>query len=95
MRTSDSKQDVTRSTYLKQVGDSGETLTSYKVLNVHTYAGPGGGYQAAEIVMEFHEGGMVSYSCARWIRRFGKWLCEEPGLSGFLTSTRIPDWVTQ
>ena len=95
MRTSDFKQDVTRIVYLQQMADDREHLTSYKVLNVRTYAGMSGGYTAAEIIMEFHEGGMVSYSSARWKMRDGKWLCEEPGLSGFLTSTRVPDWVTQ
>ena len=95
MRTSDFKQDVTQSVYLQQVAEDGGHLTSYKVLNVHTYADMSGGYTAAEIIMEFHEGGMVSYSSAKWKRRDGKWLCEDPGLSGFLTSTRVPDWVTQ
>jgi hypothetical protein len=93
MRTSDFKQDVTRSVYLKQMADSGETLTSYKVLHVLTYAGPSGNYTAGEMIMEFNEDGMVSYGSARWISRDGKWLCEEPGLSGVLTSIRVPCWV--
>jgi hypothetical protein len=95
MRTADFKQDVPRSDYLKEMANRPENLTSYRVLDVHTYAGPVGGYNAAEIIMEFHEGGMVSYSCAKWIRRFGKWLCLDPGLSGYLINTRVPDWVTQ
>jgi hypothetical protein len=95
MRTADFKQDVPRSDYLKEMANRPENLTSYRVLDVHTYAGPVGGYNAAEIIMEFHEGGMVSYSCAKWIRRFGKWLCLDPGLGGYLVNTRVPDWVTQ
>ena len=95
LRGSNFKQDVTRSVYLKTMKDSGEHLTRYQVLNVRMYAGMGGGYTAAEIIMKFNEAGMISYSCARWVRRGGVWLCEEPGLSGFLTSTRIPDWVTK
>ena len=94
MRTANFKQDVTRDVYLKQMADSGENLTSYKVLNVRLFGGTNGDYTAAEIIMEFNEGGMVSYSCARWIKRGGNWTCDEPGLSGFLTSTRIPDWIT-
>ena len=94
MRTSDFKQDVTRSVYLKHMADSGETLTSYKVLNVLTYAGPSGSYTAGQIIMEFNEDGMVSYGCARWISQDGKWRCEEPGLSGLLT-IRVPCWVPQ
>jgi hypothetical protein len=95
MRTSDFKQDVTRSVYLQQMADSGEHLTSYKVLGVRSYGDSSGGDTAAEIIIEFHEGGMVTYSCARWIKRGGVWMCEEPGLSGVLTSLRIPDWVTK
>jgi hypothetical protein len=94
MRTSDFKQDVTRNLYLKQMADSSENLTSYKVLNVRMYGGASGD-TAAELIMEFNEAGMVSYNCARWIKRDGIWLCDEPGLSGLLTSTRIPDWVTK
>jgi hypothetical protein len=93
MRTANFKQDVTRDLYLKQMADSEENLTSYKVLNVRLYSGTNGDYTAAEIIMEFNEGGMVSYSCARWIKRGGIWTCDEPGLSGLLTSTRIPDWI--
>jgi hypothetical protein len=96
MRTANFKKDVTRDVYLKEMADHGENLTSYKVLNVRLYGGTNGDYTAAEIIMEFNEGGMVSYSCARWIKRGGNWTCDEPGLSGsgFLTSTRIPDWIT-
>lgn len=96
MRTSNFKQDVTRDLYLKQMTDSGENLTSYKVLNVRMYSSASGDDTAAELIMEFNEAGMVSYSCARWIKRDGNWLCDEPGLSAaLLTSLRIPDWVTK
>ena len=95
LRTSEFKQDVIRSTYLQQIAADREHLTSYKILNVRMYSGMSGGYTAAEIIMEFHEGGMVSYSSVRWKMRDGKWLCDEPGLSGFLTRTRIPDWITR
>jgi hypothetical protein len=94
MRTADFKQDVNKALYLKQMADGRENLTSYKVLNVHLFGGMDGNYTAAEMIMEFTEGRMVSYSCARWIRRGGNWMCDEPGLSGLLTSTRIPDWIT-
>ncbi len=95
MRTANFKQDVTRDYYLKQMADSRENLTSYKVLNVKLYSDEKIGDTAAEIIMEFHEGGMVSYSCARWIKRGGNWMCDEPGLSGFLQSLRGPDWITK
>jgi hypothetical protein len=95
MRTPEFKYDVSRDLYLKQMADSGENLTSYKILNVRLYSDEKGGDTAAEIIMEFHEGGMLSYSCARWIKRGGIWMCDEPGLSGLLTSTRIPDWITK
>jgi hypothetical protein len=94
MRTANFKQDVTRELYLKQMADYGKSLHSYKVLNVRLYGGTDGDYTAAEIIMEFNEGGMVSYRCARWIKRGGIWTCDEPGLGGLLTSTRIPDWIT-
>ena len=95
MRTASFKQDVTREYYLKQMADDGRSwrLSSYKVLKVSLYGGMTGDYTAAEIIMEFHEGGIVSYSCARWIKRGGNWFCDEPGLGGLLTSTRIPDWI--
>jgi hypothetical protein len=95
MRTANFKQDVSRDYYLKEMADSREELTSYKVLNVHLYSDEKGGDTAAEIIMELHEGGMVSYSCARWIKRGGIWMCDEPGLGGLLASTRIPDWITK
>jgi hypothetical protein len=95
MRTVEFKYDVSRDLYLKQMADSGETLTSYKVLGIRLYGDASGDNIAAEIIMEFHEGGMVSYNCARWIKRNGIWMCDEPGLSGLLTSTRIPDWITK
>jgi len=94
MRTANFKQDVTKDYYLKDMADSRENLTSYKVLGVHSYGDTNGNDTAAEIIMEFHEGGMVSYSCARWIKRGGVWMCDEPGLSGLLHSTRVPDWIT-
>jgi hypothetical protein len=96
LRTSAFKHDVARNLYLKQIGDAGENLRSYKVLNVRMYGDMTGDYMAAELIMEFQEGGIDSYSCSRWIRRGGNWMCDEPGLSGiFLSSTRIPDWTTQ
>jgi len=96
MRVPEFKQDVTRDYYLKQMAEDGKSwrLNSYKVLDVITFAGPTGDSQAAQIIMQFNEGGSVSYNCARWKQRFGKWMCDEPGLSGLLTSTRIPDWIT-
>jgi hypothetical protein len=95
MRVTEFKQDVTRDYYLKRMAEEGRSwrLNSYKVLNIGMFAGPTGDSQAAEIIMQFNEGGSVSYSCARWKQRFGKWLCDEPGLSGMLTSTRMPDWI--
>jgi hypothetical protein len=96
MRTSAFKHDVTRDLYLRQISDAGENLRSYKVLNVRMYGGITGGYTAAELIMEFHEGGIDSYDCSRWIMRDGNWMCDEPGLIGaFLSSTRIPDWTIQ
>jgi hypothetical protein len=95
MRTADFKHDEAKDLYFKEMADSGKHLTSYKVLNVHLYSDEKGDDLAAEIIMEFHEGGMVSYSCARWIKRGGIWMCDEPGLGGILTSTRIPDWITK
>ena len=95
MRTVEFKYDVSKDLYLKQMADSGENLTSYKVLGIRLYGDASGDNTAAEIIMEFHESGMVSYSCARWIKRGGVWMCDEPGLSGLLTSTRIPDWITK
>jgi hypothetical protein len=97
MRVAEFKQDMTRDYYLKQMAGEGKSwrLNSYKVLNVTMFAGPTGDNQAAEIIMQFNEGGSVSYSCARWKQRFGKWLCDEPGLSGMLTSTRMPDWIVK
>ena len=50
MRTSDFKQDVTRSVYLKQMADSGETLTSYKVCNILAYADQSGSIQQARLL---------------------------------------------
>ena len=94
MRTASFKHDVTRDYYLKEMAKDRETLTSYKVLGVRSYEDTSGDDMAAEIIMEFHQGGMVSHSCARWIKRGGVWICDEPGLNGLLTSTRIPDWTT-
>jgi hypothetical protein len=96
MRVPEFKQTMTRDNYLNLMAEEGKSwrLSSYKVLNVRLFGGPTGVYQAAEIIIEFNEGGTVSYSCARWKYRFGKWLCDEPGLSGALTSIPIPDWVT-
>jgi hypothetical protein len=93
MRTTDFKYDVARDLYLKQMADSTENLTSYKVLGLHLYGDASGDNTAAEIIIEFHESRIVSYNCARWIKRGGVWMCDEPGLSGLLTSTRIPDWT--
>jgi len=95
MRTDAFKQDVTRDVYLKEMYDSGENLTWYKVLNVHLFGGAPGDLTAAEIIMEFNEGGTVSYSYTRWVRRGGNWACAEPGLSGLLRSMRMPDWITK
>lgn len=47
MRTAEFKDDVTRNLYLKQMADSGENLTSYKVLNIHLYGGLNGDDTAA------------------------------------------------
>ena len=96
MRVADYKQDVLRDTYLTQMAQYGKSwrLNTYKVLNVTTFASTNGDYQAAELIMEFNENGSVSYDSARWKYRGGKWLCDEPGLGGFLTNTRIPDWVS-
>jgi hypothetical protein len=95
MRTTDFKHVVARDLYLKEMAESRENLTSYKVLGARLYGDTSGDYTAAEIIIEFHEGGMVSYGCARWIKRGGIWMCDEPGLSGLLTSMRIPDWITK
>jgi hypothetical protein len=91
MRTADFKGDVTRDLYLGKMAKDGQRLNSYKVLSVQTFA-DGAGYKAAQIMMEFDHGS--SYGCARWKKVVGVWLCEEPGLSALLTSTRIPDWVS-
>ena len=92
IRTATFKQDVTRESYLKQMAVDGKVLDSYKVLNCHTY-NMNGDDTAAELIMEFYSHGIHSYSCARWIKRGGKWMCDEPGLSGLLTSMRPPDWT--
>ena len=96
MRTPAFKYDVSKDLYCKQRSDDVEVLASYKVLNVRMYGDSTGNFSAAEIIMEFDESGNITYSCARWIRRGGVWMCDEPGLNGvLLTSTRIPDWTTQ
>jgi len=64
-------------------------------LNVHLFGGAPGDLTAAEIIMEFNEGGTVSYSYTRWVRRGGNCVCDEPGLSGLLRSMRMPDWITK
>jgi hypothetical protein len=91
MRTSTFKQDVPRDLYLKQMAKDNPRLNRYKVLNVHMF-GDAAGVSAAEIIIAFDQG--ASYASARWKKVNGVWLCEEPGLSGYLMSLRIPDWVT-
>ena len=92
MRTATFKQLVTRENYLKQIADGGKVLDSYKVLNDHRYSFNGDDV-AAELIMEFYSRGIRSYSCARWVKRGGKWMCDEPGLSGLLISLSPPDWT--
>ncbi len=82
MRTAAFKQLVTTENYLKQMADGGKVLDSYKVLHRQLYS-MNGDEVAAELIMEFYSRGVHSYSCARWIKRGGKWMCDEPGLSGF------------
>jgi hypothetical protein len=97
MRVAEFKQDVMRDYYLKTIAEDGKRwrLDNYKVLNVAMYSGPNGGNDAAEMIIRFDEGGMVSYASARWKKRGGIWLCDEPGLGeALLHSTRIPDWIT-
>jgi hypothetical protein len=93
MRTTDFKHLVDKDVYLKEMADNRENLTSYKVLRLRLYSGEKSGHTAAEMIMEFHEGEMVSYNCSRWIKQGGIWVCDEPGLSGLLKNLRIPDWV--
>jgi len=96
MRTATFKQDVAKDYYLKEMAGSRENLTSYKVLSLRSYTNTRGEDTAAEMIMEFHNGEMVSYGCARWIKLGGVWMCDEPGLkSGLLINLRIPDWVPQ
>lgn len=94
MRTADFKQMVTREHYLKQMANGGSVLNSHKVLSSRRY-GMNGDDTAAEVIIEFNPGGggVHSYSCARWIKRNGKWMCDEPGLSGLLISFSPPDWT--
>jgi hypothetical protein len=92
MRTASFKQLVTREYYLKQMADGGKILDSYKVLNSGMYSMNGDDI-AAELIMEFNSRGIHSYSCARWIKRSGKWMCDEPGLGGSLKNLRTPDWT--
>jgi hypothetical protein len=91
MRTSTFKQDVPRNLYLEQMAKENAPLSRYKVLSVHMY-GDSAAVSAAEIIMEFDQG--ASYASTRWKKVNGIWLCEEPGLSGYLTSLRAPDWIT-
>jgi len=95
MRTANFKHDVTKEYYLKQMADEGKrwSLNSYKVLNINEHVDTNGIY-AAQIIMEFKEGGLTSYQCALWEKESGTWACDEPGLSGLglLHSTRPPYW---
>ena len=95
MRTANFKQDTTKEYYLQQMADEGKkwSLVSYKVLNIDMHGDTNGIY-AAQIIMEFKEGGLHSYQCALWERESGTWVCDEPGLSGLglLHSTRAPYW---
>ncbi len=93
MRTATFKQLVMREHYLKEMGNGGKILDSYKVLGGRMYGSTTGDFTAAELIMEFYSHGTHSYSCARWIKRDGKWMCDEPGLSGLLMSLRPPDWT--
>jgi hypothetical protein len=94
MRTAAFKQMVTREHYLKQMTEGGKVLDNHKVLSSHTYS-MNGDDTAAEVIIEFNPGGggVHSYNCARWIKRDGKWMCDEPGLSGLLISLSPPDWT--
>jgi hypothetical protein len=95
MRTADFRQDTERGYYLKQMADDGKrwSLDRYKILNIYL-AGDTNGVQAAQLIMEFQEGGSHSYECAVWKKESGTWVCDEPGLGGLalLHSTRAPSW---
>lgn len=91
MRTATFKQDVIRGDYLAQLAKENPRLSSYRVLGVEFFQSPNGG-SAAELIMDFDHG--ASYRCARWKKVNGSWLCDDPGLGGFLRSLRIPDWAT-
>jgi hypothetical protein len=94
MRAADFKHDVARDLYLKTMADSKENLISYKVLDVGLYSNEKGTNTAAELIMEFHEGEVVLYGCARWIKQGGIWVCDESGLKkSLLKSQRMPDWI--
>lgn len=94
MRTAAFKKMVTRENYLKQMANGRKVLDSHKVLSSNRYS-MNGDDTAAEVIMEFNPGGSGAHSfrCARWIKRNGNWMCEEPGLSGLLTSFSPPDWT--
>ncbi len=93
MRTATFKHDVDKSLYLRIVGDDkGWRLNWYKVLNIQMIKDPNGTH-AAEIIMEFNEGGIESYHNTLWKTENGTWVCEDPGLSGPLFINMQPyDW---
>jgi hypothetical protein len=93
MRTKEFRYDVSRELYLTSMSRDGKNwaLDDYKILGIVSYGGSNG-YTAVRLIMEFNEGGMISYNAVWWKKDGTSWFCDHAGPSklALFNSTRIP-----